>query len=96
MLGRHRRLPGASAGDALGASLELDVERISPRSASPRRTSRGALVLCALIATGFAGAAFLASPAGHTPQVVRVTSAARSHAAHAGHAVTAAVTSIAH
>ena len=86
------REPGASAGEALGASLELDVGRISPRSAS----SRGALVLCALVALGFASAAFLASPRGHAPAVVRLTSAARSQASHAAHAVTAAVISITH
>jgi hypothetical protein len=34
--------PAASAGDALGASSELVVERISPRSGLSRRTSRPA------------------------------------------------------
>ena len=40
--------------------------------------SRAALILCALVATGFAIAAFLASPAGKRPAVVRVTSGARA------------------
>jgi hypothetical protein len=49
--------PGASAGDALGASLELGVERISPRSA-PRRSSHAALFFCVFVASAFASAAF--------------------------------------
>ena len=88
------RRPGASAGDALGASLGLDVERISPRSARPRRTSRGAVALCALVALSFASAAFLVSPAGRMPSVVRVTSGARSHASDAAHAVAEAAGSL--
>lgn len=88
------RRPGASAGDALGASLELDVERISPRSAPPRRTSRAALALCALVAVSFASAAFLASPAGRAPAVVRATSGARAYASHAVHAAAQAAGSI--
>jgi hypothetical protein len=83
------RWPGASAGDALGASLGLDVERISPRSARPRRTSRGALV-----ALSFASAAFLVSPAGRTPAVARVTSSVRSHASDAVHAAAEAASSL--
>lgn len=49
--------PGASAGDALGASRGLVVERISPRSA-PRRSSHVALFLCVFVASAFASAAF--------------------------------------
>ena len=89
------RMPGASAGDALGASLELDVGRISPRGASPRKTTRGPLLVCALVAVGFAGAAFVTSPAGHAPGVVRVTTEVRTHASQVAHAVAMAATSIA-
>ena len=89
------RTPGASAGDALGASLELDVQRISPRSAPRRTTSRLALVLCGLVAGAFASAAFLASPFGHVPAVLRATTAARSHASDAARAVAQAASSIA-
>lgn len=89
----------ASAGDALGASTSLDVERISPRSdgrpaasaRAPKRASRAPLFFCALVAVAFGGAAFLESPAGKAPSVVRVTSAVRAHASHAGHAVAAVV-----
>ena len=88
------RTPDASAGDALGASLELDVQRISPRSGFHRRTSRAALVVCALVAVAFASAAFLASPAGREPAVVRAVSGARSYASHAAHAVGQAARSI--
>jgi hypothetical protein len=90
------RAPGASAGDALGAGLGLDIERISPRSGLAPRRSRGALVHCALVACSFAVAAFLASPAGHRPDVVRVTSFARVYASHAAHSVADAARSIAH
>lgn len=87
--------PVASAGDALGASFELDVERISPRSGVPRRTSHAALVLCALVAVGFASAAFLASPAGKDPAVIRATTVARAYASRAAHAVAHVATAIA-
>lgn len=73
-----RRMAPASAGDALGASLELDVERISPRSGLASRRSRAALVVCALVAFAFASAAFLASPAGRSSTVARAASATRS------------------
>jgi hypothetical protein len=91
-----RESPVASAGDALGASFELVVERISPRSGRSSRTSRAALVLCALVAIGFASAAFLASPLGKRPAVVRVTSSARVHARDAVQAAAQAASSIVH
>ena len=88
--------PVASAGDALGASVELVVERVSPRSALPGRTSRGALTACALVAVGFGCAAFLASPAGHEPKVVRAVSIARAYASDAAHSAVEAASAITH
>ncbi len=79
--------PVASAGDALGASVELVVERVSPRSDLSSRTSRAPLIVCALVAIGFASAALLTSPAGKAPGVVRFTSSVRVHARHAAQAV---------
>lgn len=75
--------PVASAGDALGASVEL----VSPRSDLSSRTSRAPLIVCALVAIGFASAALLTSPAGKAPGVVRFTSSVRVHARHAAQAV---------
>ncbi|MEA2747962.1 MAG: hypothetical protein QOI41_2105 [Myxococcales bacterium] len=63
---------------------------VSRRSGSGR--SRWALAFCAMVASAFGTAAFLASPAGHAPSVVRATSAARAQMSAAAHATAALFT----
>ena len=72
-----RRTTDAKAGDELIGSRSAVTQNLSRRGTSPRR-SRWALALCALVAAGFGAGAFLASPAGHTPSVIRATTAARA------------------
>lgn len=84
--------PGATAGDELGggASRSAITQLVSRRRGSGR--SRWAIALCAFVAGAFGTAAFLASPVGREPSVLRATSAARSHASAAAHATAALFT----
>jgi hypothetical protein len=54
-----------------------------PAKTAPRkkRPARWPVRLCALVALGFAGASFLASPLGQRPEVREITSSARADAA---------------
>jgi hypothetical protein len=81
--------PDATAGDGLGggAARSAITQSVSRRSGSGR--SRWAIFLCAMVASAFGTAAFLGSPAGHAPSVVRVTTAARAQANAAAHATAA-------
>jgi hypothetical protein len=81
------RATAASAGS--GAS-GTSTQRGPRRSAGAR--SRWAVAFCAMIASAFGTAAFLASPIGHAPQVLRATTAARAHASAAAHAMAALFT----
>jgi hypothetical protein len=81
--------PGEPAGDALGGKRDgrsADATHRVPRRSEDGHAARGsrwAVVLCALVAGSFACAAFLASPVGQKPSVVRVRDGARAHASHA-------------
>jgi len=81
--------PDATAGDGLndGAARRAITQPVSRRSGSGR--SRWAIALCALVASTFGMAAFLGSPAGRAPSVIRATTAARAHASSAAHATVA-------
>lgn len=49
-------------------------------AAKTRKGSRWPVRMCGLVALGFAAKAFLASPVGHRPEVVKVTATARTNA----------------
>lgn len=63
----------------------------APEPKVRRRTIRWPVRFCGLIAIGYAVAAFLASPMGHRPQVVRVTSKVQASAQSGWHAASAFV-----
>jgi hypothetical protein len=67
----------ATAGDERGGGRSDVTQLVSRRGGSAARRSRWALGFCALLAGAFGTAAFLESPAGQAPSVVRATSAAR-------------------
>lgn len=71
------RAPPATAGSAVRSRRDVPTARRASRR--PRADSRGALVMCAVVALVAASAAFLASPLGRAPSVVHVTEAARGH-----------------
>lgn len=79
----------ATAGDERGGRSDV-TKLVSRRSGSGR--SRWALAFCAMVASAFGTAAFLASPAGHAPSVVRATSAARAQMSAAADATAALFT----
>ena len=83
-----RRGPATAAGDELGAGAKRGAvtQLVSRRSRPSAPRSRWAVALCALVATAFGTAAFLGSPAGRAPSVVRATDAARAHVGAAAHA----------
>jgi hypothetical protein len=80
----------ATAGDERGGGRSDVTQLVSRRSDSGR--SRWALGFCALVASAFGTAAFLASPAGHAPSVVRATSATRAQMSAAANATAALFT----
>jgi hypothetical protein len=59
---------------------------VSRRRSSSSPRSRWGIAVCALVASAFGTAAFLGSPAGRAPSVVRATDAAYAHASAAAHA----------
>jgi hypothetical protein len=59
------------------------------RAPAGKRPSRWPMALCGFIAGAAACAAFLASPAGHRPGVVRVTHSIQTHATSAAHSTAA-------
>jgi hypothetical protein len=79
----------ATAGDERGGRSDV-TKLVSRRSGSGR--SRWALAFCAMVAGAFGTAAFLGSPAGRAPSVVRATSAARAQMSAAAHATAALFT----
>jgi hypothetical protein len=77
--------PMAAIAEITGKPLESGVRPVVRKNAQletvhvRRRTfARWPLFLCAFVAAGFAGAAFVSSPLGHKPAVERVTSSIRS------------------
>lgn len=80
--------PDATAGDELGvrAARGVVTQLVSRRSRLSSPRSRWAVALCAMVASAFGTAAFLGSPAGRAPSVVRATEAARAHVSAAAHA----------
>lgn len=80
--GRQRRSPGRASLRSL-TSTQCVPQR------SGRARSRWAVAFCAMVASAFGTAAFLVSPLGHTPPVLRATTAARAHASAAEHATAA-------
>ncbi len=77
----------ASASERARAATQLVARPSSIRARSRATGSRWALLACTFIASTCASAAFLASPMGHKPAVVRVVDAAHARASHAVDAV---------
>jgi len=73
----------------VAAASAAPVARPEPKAT--RRTIRWPVRFCGLIAIGYAVAAFLASPMGHRPEVVRVTSKVQVGAQSGWHAASAFV-----
>jgi hypothetical protein len=78
------------SGGSAAAASPASTQRVPRRSAGAR--SRWAVAFCALVASAFGTAAFLASPIGQAPPVLRATTAARAHASAAAHATAALFT----
>lgn len=83
-----RNKSSATAGGELGAvAARGAVTQLASRRSRPSSPrSRWAVALCALVASAFGTAAFLGSPVGRAPAVVRATDAARAHVGAAAHA----------
>ena len=80
----------ASSTSCASVASVRSTQRVPRRSAVAR--SRWAVAFCAMVASAFGTAAFLASPIGHAAPVLRATTAARAHASAAAHATAALFT----
>jgi hypothetical protein len=90
MFSKGAALRGAgSAAAGAGAPGGAVTQLVSRRSTLSSPRSRWAVTLCALVASAFGTAAFLESPVGRAPSVVRATEGARAHVSAAAHATVA-------
>jgi len=77
------------------ASLRSVMPTTKIRS-TKRRSKRWPLLLCAFVASGFAGAAFLASPMGARPEVKQAIATSRVETSKALHAMSGVVALVHH
>jgi hypothetical protein len=83
----------AASSAPLASSASLASTQRGPRRGAGAR-SRWAVAFCAVVASAFGTAAFLASPIGHAPPVLRATTTARSHASAAASAAARATAAL--
>ena len=84
---KHQMADSAAARAGASPRSLTSTQCVPQRSGRAR--SRWAVAFCAMVASAFGAAAFLVSPLGHTPPVLRATTAACAHASAAAHATAA-------